>query len=52
MRAIQINRFGGPEVLELVELPDPTPVDGFEVVEVTAAGVNSADTHQTVDSYV
>ena len=52
MRAIQINRFGGPEVLELVELPDPTPADGFDVVDVTAAGVNYADTHQTEDSYL
>jgi NADPH:quinone reductase len=52
MRAIQINRFGGPEVLELVELPDPTPIDGFDVVDVTAAGVNYADTHQTEDSYL
>ena len=52
MRAIQINRFGGPEVLELVELPDPSAVDGFEVVDVTAAGVNYADTHQTEDSYL
>jgi NADPH:quinone reductase len=52
MRAIQINRFGGPEVLELVELPEPSPVDGFAVVEVTAAGVNYADTHQTEDSYL
>lgn len=52
MRAIQINRFGGPEVLELVELPDPSAVDGFEVVDVTAAGVNFADTHQTENSYL
>jgi len=52
MRAIQINRFGGPEVLELVEMPDPSPVEGFDVVDVTAAGVNYADTHQTEDSYL
>lgn len=52
MRAIQINRFGGPEVLEPVELPDPSPTDGFEVIDVTAAGVNYADTHQTDDSYL
>ena len=52
MRAIQINRFGGPEVLELVDLPDPQGADGFEVVEVTAAGVNYADTHQTENSYL
>jgi NADPH:quinone reductase len=52
VRAIQINRFGGPEVLELVELPDPAAADGFDVIDVTAAGVNYADTHQTEDSYL
>ncbi|HET6817968.1 MAG TPA: zinc-binding dehydrogenase [Mycobacteriales bacterium] len=52
MRAIQISEFGGPEVLELVELPDPTPAEGFDVVEVTTAGVNYADTHQTDNSYL
>jgi NADPH2:quinone reductase len=25
MRAVQITRFGGPEVLDVVDLPDPTP---------------------------
>src|SRR5207302_7600785 len=52
MRAIQISEFGGPEVLQLVELPDPQPADGFEVVDVTAAGVNYADTHATDNSYL
>ena len=52
MRAIQISEYGGPEVLELVELPDPSPADGFDVVEVLAAGVNYADTHQTDNSYL
>ena len=52
MRAIQISHFGGPEVLELVELPDPTGADGFDVVDVTMAGVNYADTHQTDNSYL
>ncbi|HEY5032078.1 MAG TPA: zinc-binding dehydrogenase [Actinomycetes bacterium] len=52
MRAIQITRFGGPEVLELVDLPDPVPTDGLVVVDVDAAGVNFADTHQTEDSYL
>ena len=28
MRAIQVKQFGGPEVLELVDLPDPTPQGG------------------------
>jgi NADPH2:quinone reductase len=52
MRAIQITEFGGPEVLTLAELPDPTPTDGFELVTVTSAGVNYADTHQIEDSYL
>lgn len=52
MRAIQISEFGGPEVLKLVELPDPQPTDGFDVVTVTAAGVNYADTHATENSYL
>lgn len=52
MRAIQIREYGGPEVLRLVDLPDPTPADGFDVVQVTAAGVNYADTHQTDNSYL
>ena len=52
MRAIQISEYGGPEVLELVELPDPTPADGFDLVDVLAAGVNYADTHQTDNSYL
>ena len=52
MRGIQITRFGGPEVLETVELPDPRPGPGMRVYEVTASGVNFADTHQTEDSYL
>jgi NADPH2:quinone reductase len=52
VRAIRISEYGGPEVLQLVDLPDPAPTDGFEVVQVTAAGVNYADTHQTDNSYL
>jgi NADPH2:quinone reductase len=52
VRAIQISEFGGPEVLQLVELPDPQAVDGFELVDVSAAGVNYADTHATENSYL
>jgi NADPH2:quinone reductase len=52
MRAIQITEFGGPEVLRLVELPDPEPTGGLVLHDVTAAGVNYADTHQTEDSYL
>lgn len=52
MRAIQITEFGGPDVLKITELPDPGPADGFDLVTVTAAGVNFADTHQIENSYL
>ena len=52
MRAIQITEFGGPEVLRLVELPDPEPSGDLVLVRVDAAGVNYADTHQVEDSYL
>lgn len=52
MRAIQVSTFGGPEVLELVELPDPQPAPGLEVLDVEAAGVNFADTHAAENSYL
>ena len=52
MRGIQITEFGGPELLVVSELPDPVPADGQAVMDVLAAGVNYADTHQTEDSYL
>jgi NADPH:quinone reductase-like Zn-dependent oxidoreductase len=45
MRAVQITRFGGPEVLDVVDLPDPVPGDGQQLYEVSAVGVGFADTH-------
>jgi NADPH:quinone reductase-like Zn-dependent oxidoreductase len=45
MRAVQITRFGGPEVLDVVDLPDPVPGDGEQLYEVSSAGINYADTH-------
>lgn len=52
MHAIQIDRFGGPEVLQLRELPDPIPTDDEILIDVTAAGINYADTHQIENSYL
>ncbi len=53
MRAIRITRFGGPEVLELVEdHPEPEATQGTSVLDVSAAGVNYADTHQSEDTYL
>jgi NADPH:quinone reductase len=44
MRAIQVNRFGGPDVLESVDLPVPKPGEGQLLVRVARAGINFADT--------
>ena len=52
MRAVQITRFGGPEVLDVVNLPDPVPGPGQQLFEVSSAGVNFADTHQIENSYL
>jgi NADPH2:quinone reductase len=52
VKAIQIEEFGGPEVMNLVELPDPEPADGEVLVDVARAGVNFADTHATRNDYL
>jgi NADPH2:quinone reductase len=52
MRAIRITEFGGPEVLRIDDVPDPVATQGFDLVEVSAAGVNFADTHQIENSYL
>ena len=52
MKAIQITKFGGPDVMELVDLPDPIASDGEELIDVDCIGINYADTHQTENSYL
>jgi NADPH2:quinone reductase len=52
MRAIQQAEFGGPEVLELVDLPIPEPAADELLIRVSRAGMNFADTHQREDQYV
>lgn len=52
MRAVQIEQFGGPEMLRLVELPKPEPGDAEVLIAVSRAGVNFADTHQRENSYL
>ena len=52
MRAVQIQEFGGPEVLQVVDLPTPEPGEGQVLIEVSRAGMNFADTHQRENSYL
>src|SRR3954464_2367329 len=53
MRAIRIEQWGGPEVLQLVEdAPRPEPGDGETLVEVSRAGINFADTHARENTYL
>jgi NADPH:quinone reductase len=43
MRAVQVERFGGPEVLEVAEVSSPEPQADEILLEVEASGVNRAD---------
>ncbi|HYI98456.1 MAG TPA: zinc-binding dehydrogenase [Thermoleophilaceae bacterium] len=52
MRAVQIEEFGGPEVLRVAELPVPEPGAGELLIEVSRAGLNFGDTHQRRNQYI
>ena len=43
MKFIEASKFGGPEVLRVVESQTPSPTEGTLLVEIRAAGVNYAD---------
>ena len=43
LKAVRFSQFGGPEVLEVVDLPDPHPGPGQVRIAVRAAGVNPSD---------
>ena len=51
MRVVQATRPGGPEVLAVVDLPDPSPEPEQVIVEVAAAGVNFIDTYRRSGRY-
>ncbi|CAL9345018.1 NAD(P)H-quinone oxidoreductase [Streptomyces sp. enrichment culture] len=46
MKAVAIREHGGPEVLEWIEVEDPTPAAGEVVVDVVASALNRADVMQ------
>jgi NADPH2:quinone reductase len=52
VKAIQSEEFGGPEVLQYVEVPDPVPGEGEVLVDVARVGINFADTHATRNDYL
>lgn len=52
MKAIQITEFGGPEVLRIVDIPDPIAGADELLLNVTSIGINYADTHQVENSYL
>jgi NADPH2:quinone reductase len=52
MRAIQLQEFGGPEVLEVVDLPVPQPGPEEVLIKVSRAGLNFADTHTRSNTYL
>lgn len=51
MKAIRIYEYGGPEVLQLEELPTPEPGPGQALVEVAAVGVNFVDIYNRMGWY-
>lgn len=51
MKAIQVHKFGGPEVLEVHDIPTPKPGPGQILVRVRAAGVNPYDTYMRNGTY-
>ncbi|MBS0411942.1 MAG: alcohol dehydrogenase catalytic domain-containing protein, partial [Proteobacteria bacterium] len=51
MLAVQAREAGGPEVLEVVDIPVPTPMPGQIVVRHEAVGLNFIDTYQRSGLY-
>jgi len=51
MKAIRVKEFGGPEVMQLVEVPDPKPTGAQVVVRIRAAGVNPVDVYMRSGTY-
>ena len=51
MKALVFDRFGGPEVLHIAEVPDPVPAAGQALVRTRAIGLNFADCYRRQGRY-
>src|SRR5579859_647696 len=51
MRAVVITKHGGPEVLQVQDVPDPEPARGEVAIDVRAAGINFADLMARIGLY-
>jgi NADPH:quinone reductase-like Zn-dependent oxidoreductase len=51
MRAILRKQFGGPDVLEIREMPEPEPKIGHAVIQVKAFGLNHAELHMRKEEW-
>jgi NADPH2:quinone reductase len=51
VKAVRVKAHGGPEVLELEEVPDPVPGHGEAVVKIEAAGINFVEVYQRKGQY-
>ncbi|MGB9224486.1 hypothetical protein [Mycobacterium sp.] len=51
MKAVRYDRFGGPEVLQYLDIPDPVPGPGQLLIETAATGVNFPDIRERLGAY-
>ncbi|RWX59392.1 zinc-binding alcohol dehydrogenase family protein, partial [Mesorhizobium sp. M4B.F.Ca.ET.089.01.1.1] len=51
MKTVQFSRFGGPEVLEVVDVPVPSAGAGEVLVRIAAAGINFFEVLMRADRY-
>ena len=51
MKAIRVSEFGGPEVMQLIEIAEPHPGPGEVLVRIAAAGVNPVETYIRAGNY-
>ena len=51
MKAVLVTRVGGPEVLQVQDVPEPQPTPNEVLVRIEGVGINFADTHATRGAY-